>query len=528
MDYPRSGLGNPHCRPSGVSGNLSTLDHDGQSAPVSAKQRICLGGNPLLNAHRTDDGDGVKVSRRNVLRWAGTVMAAGTAVVAGGTVADARPARWARLRAHLGGELLLPGDNGYDTARLPFNSLFDDHRPAAIARCVRPQDVQRCLEEAVESGIRVAARGGGHSYAAYSTPHDGLVVDLARMAGVEVRPDGTAVVGAGARLSDVYSALTAAGRCLPLGNCQSVGIAGFALGGGLGWTQRKFGLVCDRLRAARMVTVDSRVVTASQDCEPDLFWALRGGGGGNFGVVTSFEFATVPIPEVLTVFRVRFPAGSAADVLGGWQPWSVALPEEVSTSCVAMPNGAADVFGCGIVREATMLGALAHLLDAVGVDAPIEHVEVDYPTATVYMTGGQPARNAFRASSRIADRWTDPAAVADTVRGMEGTLLIVGALGGAIDRRTPADTAYPHRGAPTSIEIFGTVGDLPVEQVTREVDQAQTALAGLIGTGTYINYLDPLQEDWAQTAYRHNLHRLRAVARRYDPDRVLRFPQAVR
>jgi hypothetical protein len=175
-----------------------------------------------------------------------------------------------------------------------------------------------------------------------------------------------------------------------------------------------------------------------------------------------------------------------------------------------------------------VLGQLAHLLDAVGVDAPIEHAEVDYPTATAIMTGGQPTRNAFRASSRIADRWHDPAAVADTVRGMDSALLIVGALGGAIDRRTPTDTAYPHRGAPTSIEVFGTVGDLPPEQVTREVDQAQTALARLIGTGTYINYLDPLQKDWAQTAYRHNLRRLRAVARRYDPDRVLRFPQAVR
>jgi hypothetical protein len=143
----------------------------------------------LLDARRINDGDGVAISRRDVLRWAGASVAAGAAVVTGEVVAEARPARWARLRAHLTGELLLPGDAGYDTARLPFNSLFDHHRPAAIARCVRPQDVQRCLEEARRSGIRVAARSGGHSYAAYSTPHDGLVVDLAPMAGVEVRPD---------------------------------------------------------------------------------------------------------------------------------------------------------------------------------------------------------------------------------------------------------------------------------------------------------------------------------------------------
>ncbi|MEU4443501.1 FAD-binding protein [Actinosynnema sp. NPDC050801] len=462
---------------------------------------------------------GVAVSRRDLMRWAGV------AVAAGGMAAQTRPVRWARLRAHLAGDLLLPGDDGYDTARLPFNSLFDHHRPAAIARCVRAEDVQRCLEEARRSGVRVAARGGGHSYAAYSTPHDGLVVDLGPMNGVEVRPDGTAVVGAGARLGDVYAALAAAGRCLPLGNCPSVGIAGLTMGGGLGWVQRTYGLTCDWLRAARVVTVDSRVVTASEDREPDLFWALRGGGGGNFGVVTSFEFATAPRPEVLTVFRLRFPAGSAADVLGAWQPWSASAPEHLSSTCVVLPDGSTDLIGCSIGPQAALLGELARL----GLDGPLEHAEVDYPTATAIMTAGHPSRNAFRASSRVSDGlWDDPAAVADTVRGKSSALLIVGALGGAIDRPSPTDTAYPHRGAPTSVEVFGTVGDLPVERVTREVDDAQSALADLIGAGTYINYLDPEQEDWAATSYRHNLRRLRAVARRYDPDRVLAFPQAVR
>ncbi|MEV1113562.1 FAD-binding oxidoreductase [Actinosynnema sp. NPDC049800] len=470
------------------------------------------------------------VSRRNVLRWAGAAAAAGGVVAAGGPVAAngapaARPGRWARLRAHLSGELLVPGDDGYDTARLPFNSLFDHHRPAAIARCVRAEDVQRCLEEARRGRIRVAARGGGHSYAAYSTPHDGLVVDLGPMAGVDVRPDGTAVIGAGARLGDVYAALAAAGRCLPLGNCPSVGIAGLTLGGGLGWVDRAFGLTCDRLRAARVVTVDSRLVTASEDREPDLFWALRGGGGGNFGVVTSFEFATAPAPEVLTVFRLRFPAGSAADLLGAWQPWSAGVPDRLSSTCVVLPDGSVDLTGCSIGPAALLHGDLAGL----GVDGPLEHAEVDYPTAIAIMTQGHPPRNAFRASSRIADgMWDDPAAVAETVRGKESALLIVGALGGAIDRLGPTDTAYPHRGAPTSVEVFGTVGDLPPELVTREVDDVQSALAGLVGAGTYINYLDPRQEDWAETGYRHNLPRLRAVARRYDPDGVLRFPQAVR
>ncbi|MEJ2859441.1 MULTISPECIES: FAD-binding oxidoreductase [unclassified Saccharothrix] len=429
----------------------------------------------------------------------------------------------------MSGELLLPGDAGYDPARLPFNSLFDHHRPAAIARCVRPEDVQHCLAEARRFEIPVAARSGGHSYAAYSTPHQGLVIDLAPMARVEVRSDGTVVVGAGARLRDVYAALVAAGRCLPLGNCPSVGIAGFTLGGGLGWLDRTYGLTCDWLRSARVVTTDSRRVTASADHASDLFWALRGGGGGNFGVVTSFEFDTVPAPSVLTVFRVRFPAGSAADVLGAWQPWSVAGPEELSSVCVVMPDGAVDLTGCAVGPAGLLQAEIGRLLADAGLDAPLEHAEVDYPTAISIMTGGHPPRNAFRASSRIAEGgWDDSAAIADTLRDKQSALLIVGALGGAIDHRGPTDTAYPHRGAPTSVEVFANVGALPEEEVTREVDEAQSALAGLIGTGTYINYLDPLQEDWAATAYRHNLPRLRAVARRYDPDGILRFPQSVR
>ena len=439
-------------------------------------------------------------------------------------------AEWARLRARLDGDLIRPGDPAYETARLPFNSLYDHQRPAAIARCMRPEDVQRCLEAARHGDLRVAPRGGGHSIGGYSTPHDGLVIDLGPMNRVEVRPDGTAVVGAGALLGDLYAALAAAGRCLPAGNCPGVGIAGLTLGGGVGSVDRTYGLTCDWLRAARVAAVDGRLITASDDAEPDLFWALRGGGGGNFGVVTSFEFATAPAPEVVTVFRLGFPAGSAADVLGGWQPWSVALPDEVSTVCVVFSNGSADVVGCAIGPATALRAQVARLLDVVGVHPPLEDAEVDYLTAMRVMTDDQPPRNAFRQTSRMADGlWSDPGAVAATVRGRDSALLIVGALGGAIDHLTPTDTAYPHRGAPTSVSVFGQVGPgLPAERVTREVDDAQRELAAVVGTGTYVNYLDPAQDDWAETAYRHNLPRLRAVARRYDPDGVLRFPRTVR
>ncbi|MFC6090895.1 FAD-binding oxidoreductase [Saccharothrix lopnurensis] len=437
--------------------------------------------------------------------------------------------RWALLRERLAGDLLLPGDDGYDTARLPFNSLYDHRVPAAVARCASPDDVRHCLAEARRSGLPVAARGGGHGYAADCVPHGGLVVDLAPLSGVEVRPDGTAVVGAGARLRDVYAALIAAGRFLPLGNCHSVGIAGLTLGGGIGWADRAFGLTCDRLRSARVVTTDSREVTASGAEHEDLFWALRGGGGGNFGVVTSFEFATAPVPPAFTVFRARFPAGSAADVLGAWQPWSTAAPEAVSTVCVVRPDGTVELEGSAVAPAAATRAEVARLLAAVGTPAPLEDAEVDHATAVALTAVPQPERNAFRASSRLSDGpWTDPAAIAGTLRDREAALLVVSALGGAIDRPADTDTAYPHRGATTSVQVFADVGDLPPDRVTREVDEVQRALVPLVGRATYVNYLDPLQEDWAESAYRHNLPRLRRIAHRYDPDGVLGFPRSVR
>jgi FAD/FMN-containing dehydrogenase len=214
----------------------------------------------------------------------------------------------------LPGGLVLPGDSGYALASQSYNPRFDGHRPAAVARCTSVADVQRCVEVARDAGMPIAARSGGHSYAGYSTPDNGLVLDLRGMATVEV-DGGTAVVGAGARLMEVYAALAGAGRALPAGSCPTVGVAGLTLGGGIGVTARKYGLTCDKLTAVQIVTADGEQRTVDGG---DLLWALKGGGGGNFGVVTSFTFATEPAPDI-TVFALEYPAGSTADVVGAWQ-----------------------------------------------------------------------------------------------------------------------------------------------------------------------------------------------------------------
>src|SRR5436190_11292694 len=151
------------------------------------------------------------------------------------------PPDWNALQARLSGALVRPGEPGYDIARRSFSTLFDDRTPAAVATCTRPEDVQACVEVASGSRIPIAARSGGHSYAGYCTPNGGLVVDLGRMSGVEVSGDGTARIGAGTRLIDVYAGLAAAGRCVPAGSCPTVGIAGLTLGGGIGVLNREFG-----------------------------------------------------------------------------------------------------------------------------------------------------------------------------------------------------------------------------------------------------------------------------------------------
>jgi FAD/FMN-containing dehydrogenase len=494
---------------------------------------------------------------------------------------------WMKLRSRLAGSLVLPGDAGYAAACLSFNPLFDGRRPAAVARCARAEDVQVCVATAAASRLPIAARSGGHSYAGYSTPEQGLVVDLGGMAGVEVRPDGTAVVGAGARLIDVYAALARAGRCLPAGSCPTVGIAGLTLGGGLGVLARKLGLTCDRLVAARVVTADAEVRSASASSEPDLFWALRGGGGGNLGIVTSFTFATEPAPE-LTVFSLRFPAGSAGDVLGGWQGWIPAAPDELWSNCIVSSGSppACRVGGCFVGAAADLQPLLTQLERLAGARPNRRFVQgLGYLDAMRYFAGcsrrsvsqchlesdrgGQLLRESFVASSRVmAGPAADPAAVAALLDRAAGIDALFDGLGGAV-ARVPIDaTAFPHRSALATVQVYcGVLGaahagdasqvaqpaatQAPVAQApaaqapatrapaarqgraspaavaAKAVAEVTDALERLVGAGAYVNYIDPALPDWARACYGPNLDRLRQVARRYDPRSVFAFPQGL-
>src|ERR1700679_175322 len=209
------------------------------------------------------------------------------------------------LQHAIRGHVFNRGQTGFVPAGYVFNPRFDHVLPDAVARPVDLTDVRDAIRFCTEHSVDVRARSGGHSYAGYSTASRGVVLDLRGLDRITVdQSSGTAIVGAGAQLIDVYSALAAHGLTVPGGSCPSVGIAGVTLGGGFGLAARHFGLTIDSLVAVRIVTADGTLRSVDAGSDPDLLWALRGGGGGNFGVVTEFTFATRPMPASSTFFKV--------------------------------------------------------------------------------------------------------------------------------------------------------------------------------------------------------------------------------
>jgi FAD/FMN-containing dehydrogenase len=234
------------------------------------------------------------------------------------------------LREAIRGEVVAPSDPDYAEASRIWNGAFDDGRPALVVRCAGAADVIAAVGFARSNDLEIAVRGGGHSVAGFSTIDDGIVIDLSRMNDVRVDPVARrATVGGGAVWADVDGATQEHGLATTGGLVSSTGVAGFTLGGGIGWTMRKFGLACDNLVAAEVVTADGRLVRASESENADLLWGLRG-GGGNFGIVTSFEFELHPLGPMVYGGPIFFPGDAAADLLRTFREWSEDAPDEIT------------------------------------------------------------------------------------------------------------------------------------------------------------------------------------------------------
>ncbi|MFI7673403.1 FAD-binding oxidoreductase [Actinophytocola sp. NPDC049390] len=446
-------------------------------------------------------------------------------------------------------DLVHPGDDRYDLSRNQFIGRPDETLPRAVARCAGPAHVVEALAVARQRDWPFAIRGGGHSNACHSAS-DGLVLDLTPADSITV--DGTRVtVGAGVRVGQLAAALAPGERLVPAGSCPSVGLVGTALGGGFGAHGRLHGLTCDRLLSAEVVLADGQVVHVDADHEPDLFWALRGAGGGNFGVVTAATFATAPSTP-RTHVRHIWDLTAAPALLRHWLEWtppddvSVELvlvcgdqldedPEVMLVGTLADPADLADLLDrAGEPRrsDVTRLGAAdAALLHATPASA-VAHDPVAIPL-TQHRPGMMSAKTEFFARAlpahAIADLVTHFAA--DRVFG-EFRQVAFTPWRGAYGRVRPEDTAFVHRDADYLVKhtvILGPNG------AARRGGEALDWLARSWqvihpwGTGgAYPNFPDPALTDWMTAYHGANADRLRTVKEKYDPDGFFRFAQSIR
>jgi hypothetical protein len=450
----------------------------------------------------------------------------------------AAPGDLAGLRMALDGEVIGPDTPGYDEARTPALARFRHVRPRAVVRCASPDDVAHTLGFARRSGLSVVARGGGHCFAGRSST-EGIVLDLTPMRSVTVSPPGVATIGAGARLAAVYEALHAHGLTLPAGCGAGVGIAGLTLGGGLGTLGRRYGLTSDRLRAARVVLADGRTVDCDETREPDLFWALRGAGGGQFGVVTSLVFDAVPITEA-TAFLLAWRFADAAEVLAAWQEWAPHAPDAVSAN-LRIDAGRVVVFGAVLGPAADLIDEFVGLVcrrPQVATLAVPPHADLkrslaelvpDEPASGEPASGEPASGEPFVSRSHFFRRSLPPDGIADLLDTLvrvrpagRNRALHLTPMGGAYNRVPAGATAFVHRAERFLLEHVETGVD-----ASRWVHRSRACVAPWASGRVYPNFPDPDLTDWAEAYHGANLARLIRVKRDYDPDGVFHFPQAI-
>ena len=312
-----------------------------------------------------------------------------------GRPTDVRPEgtlAWASRELHraIDGQVLVAGSPDYEVPRKPFIARFDDLAPEVIVRCASPDDVAATISFPRRHDSPAAIRSGGHCYAGRSSTR-GVLIDVSPMRSVSVSGD-QATIGSGAQLGDVYEQLLEHDVTIPAGSCPTVGIAGLTLGGGFGILGRKHGLTCDHLLGARVVLADGRVVDCDDEAHADLFWALRGGGGGRLGVVTSFVFRLLPAPAA-TNLRLTWPAADAAALIDAWQRWGPTAPDELAASLLVKDVGEADLpptvelIGTMLGTEADADGLLGEFVAACRLRAhdrvPSTHVLARYEAVLV-------------------------------------------------------------------------------------------------------------------------------------------------
>jgi FAD/FMN-containing dehydrogenase len=436
-----------------------------------------------------------------------------------------------RLRSELRGTLVLPADDGYESARAVWNAAID-RRPAGVVRCADPSDVVRAIEFARAQGLAVAVRGGGHGFAGKATCDGGLVVDCGPMKSVEVDPvRRVARAGAGCTLGDFDAATQALGLATTMGTVAPTGIAGLTLGGGLGWLMGRFGLACDNLIGADVVTADGRTVRASAAENPDLLWALRG-GGGNFGVVTAFEYDLHPITTVYGG-AVTYPPAQARDVFRLYRDLTSDAPDELTAYAGVQPLATGPTFSvvaCWSGDPATGERILAPLrrlgtplADTLRV---MPYLDMQALFAVPPVRVGSYARSSFL---RDLDDATIDALVARTLAPAPPSLYFLEPVHGRASTVGADESAFSHRGPGYSFAAVSLWFE-PNEAAaaTAWVRAFFDEMAPFLASGVYANYLAGDEGDArVRAAYGRSWDRLVALKRTFDSDNFFRLNQNV-
>jgi len=448
------------------------------------------------------------------------------------------------LRGMLRGPLWQPGDAEYDAARTLWNATIE-RRPALVAHCEGTADVMAAVDFARRNGLPLAVRGGGHNIAGSALCDDGLVIDLRGMRGAQVDPDTRlARVDGGALLADVDHETQAYGLAVPLGINSTTGVGGLTLGGGFGWLSRMFGLTIDSLVGAEIVTADGRRRMIGPRQEPDLFWAIRG-GGGNFGVVTRFEFALHAVGPAVTAGLIVFPQSQGRTVLRRYRDFVDTLPDDLSVWAVLrrappLPFLPPEVHGTDIVALAVFTPLEPAAADAFF--APLrgfgdvlgEHVgAVPY---AAWQKAFDPllapgARNYWKSHNFTA--LSD--AALDVVLAYAGQVptpqceIFLGLIGGRANEPAPESAAYPHRHILYAMNVHGRWTDPADDE--RCMAWARAFYGACIphaAGSVYVNFLTQDEGARIREAYGPNYDRLVEVKRQFDPDNLFRFNHNIR
>ena len=444
----------------------------------------------------------------------------------------------AALSSTFSGQLLKPADAGYEEARKVHNGLIDK-RPALIARCRNTADVVDAVGLAHKLGLQVAVRGGGHNVAGRSTIDGGLMIDLATMKGIHVDAKARTVrVQGGATWADLNRETQLHGLAVTGGVVSSTGVAGLTLGGGLGWLMGKHGLALDNLRSVELVTAEGKVLRASKDEEPELFWALRG-GGGNFGVATSFEFQLHPVGPTVIGGLIAHPFDRARDVLKLYRDATKSLPDEhtVFGGLVHAPDGSGAKLAaivtchCGpaaegekAMRPLKQFGAPA--MDAVG--------PIPYSQLNGMLDGGFPkgALNYWKSSflKELSDQAIDTMVSCFAACPTPMGAMLLEHFHGAATRVRAGDTAFPHRAVGDNFLVVSQWMD-PADSA-RCVAWARETYAAMqphFAAGRYVNYLgDDEAGDPVAAAYGANYRRLQEIKTKYDPNNFFHMNQNIK